>query len=526
MRAIARKKPFLSRAKDAWRALRGRSIAAADTGRLFADWLVSRMTRDDETRWTLGQIRARARDLENNDPTSRHYLRMLATNVIGADGMRLQSQVRNNDGRLNKPFNDRIEDAWNEWLWQPTRDGKQDGVSFQRLLLRTVARDGEVFVRMHRAFERNAFGFALEAIDPDLVDETYNRQAEGGDNEIRLGVEVDADGRAAAYHMFLKAPSSLTSGVPRKRVRVPADEILHLYDPERVGQTRGLSWMVSAMVSLKMLAGYVESELVASRISAAKMGFFQKKQDASSAGALPSGQGSFTMEANPGTFGVLPEGWEIADFNLDHPSTAFGDFVKAALRQVSTGLGVSYNGLANDLEGVNYSSIRAGLIIERDLWRCVQRWWIGAFLRPVFAEWLNMALLHSAVTLDSRDARKFRKAKFVPRGWPWVDPLKDTQAGIAGISAGLTSRTALLSEQGMDVEEVFEELKEEKLLAEDYDIEVVPESGGGGGAAEPDADEEKDDSNGKESTNGSANGNGAGRAKLAAAIRERLRRRL
>jgi lambda family phage portal protein len=534
----ANKRPFLYRVADAFEVLRGkargpagggrRAFGAADQGRLFADWMVSRIARDEETRWTLGQIRARARALENDDPTSRQYLRLLGTNVIGADGMRLQAQVRNNDGKLNKQFNDRIEEAWCEWMWQPTRDGKQDGVTFQRLLLKTVARDGEAFVRIHRAFERNPFGIALEAIDPDLIDETYNVPLAPGENEVRLGIEVDNDGRCVAYHMFERSPYAPAAGVPRKRVRVPASDIIHLYDPERVGQTRGVSWMVPVMVSLKMLSGYVEAELVAARIGASAMGFFQKKADAGSAGALPTNEGSFTMEANPGTFGILPDGYEVSEWNPDHPATAFGEFVKSGLRQVSTGLGVSYNALANDLEGVNYSSIRAGLLVERDMWRCVQRWWIAAFLRPVFKEFLNMALLHGALTLDSRDFRKFTKMKFVPRGWAWVDPLKDTQAGIAGIGAGLASRTALLAEQGLDIESVFEELAAEEELAEEYDVDVstpTASAGGGGFGATSDKNDEADDEADDGEDKNGASKNGSGGARLAEAIRARLRRR-
>ena len=61
----------------------------------------------------------------------------------------------------------------------------------------------------------------------------------------------------------------------------------------------------------------------------------------------------------------------------------------------------------------------------------------------------------------------------------WVDPLKDVQAGILGIGAGLTNRAKLIvSEQGGDYEEVFEQLAEEnKELAE----EAGPRSANSGG---------------------------------------------
>lgn len=510
--------PFVYRVADAWQALRGkpvrtvpnpfqaRSIAAAETTRLLADWLATRISRDDEVRWTLPTLRARARDLENNDPTTKHFLRLLTTNVIGPAGFRLQSQVRNNDSNLNKAFNDKLEAGWREWSKRPTRDGKQSLTSFSAMLLRAVARDGEVFVRLHFAFTRNRFGLALEAFDPALIDETLNRQVGDGQNEIRSGVEIDGDGRPVAYHGW-NSEQQQFGGRDRKRVVYSASEFLHLYDPERVGQTRGVTWMMSVMINTKMLSGYVESELIAARVAAAKMGFFQKKSSVEGGGALPN-EAAFTMEANPGTFGVLPEGWEISEFSPDHPSTAFGEFVKATKRDIATGHGVSYNALANDLEGVNYSSIRAGLIIERDVWRAVQEWWKSVFLEPVYEHWCNMALLHSAVTLDSRDFRKFVQYRFVGRGWPWVDPLKDTQAGIAGIAAGMTSRTALLAERGDDFETVLEELVEEQKLADAAGINI---DGAAKVASTPDNTDSAKDPAEEDGTDGEAEGKAAGR---------------
>jgi lambda family phage portal protein len=510
--------PLLYRAAAAWDTFRGRRPAipavpagaarhfnGADVNRLLADWLVTRMQRDDEIRWTIPMLRARARELENNDSTTKHYLRLLAQGVIGPDGARFQSLVRNNNDKLNEPFNEKIEDAFEEWKYQPTRDGKQDFVSFQSLLLRSIARDGEVFVRKVRAFDRNRFGFALEAIDPELIDERINRPSrDNGQREIRLGVEIDADGRPYAYHGYNK-PTAMTSAVARDAVTYPANEIIHLYDPERVGQTRGVTWLSSVLINIKMLEGYAESELVAARIAAAKMGFYQKRADAG-AGVLPSGQAAFTMEANPGTFGILPDGYELATWSPDHPSTAFDGFVKAAMRRISTGLGVSYNGLNNDLESVNYSSMRAGLLGERDLWRSLQRWWECAFLRPVYLEFLNSALLHSAIALDTRDYRKFTKHKFVHRGWAWVDPLKDTQAGTAAIAAGLASRTQLLAEQGEDLETVLEELSQEQKLADSMGVSINPAPAGG---VDPGKAADGEDGTGDGSGDG-AEGNGNG----------------
>ena len=470
------------------------AYAAADNNRLTQDWLPTGLTADDEIRYSLWKIRNRTRDMERNNPLVKQFLRLLSVNVIGPDGIKLQSDITNNNDQANEAFRTKIEAAWALWSEQPTRDGRGDLSNFQRLAIKTVARDGEAFVRIYRSFPRNPFGFALELIDPDLIDETMNTTVDGSGREIRLGVEVDSDNRPVAYHGWNK-PARLTMGTARQRVSYPADEIIHLYDPDRVNQTRGVSWMTSIMMSMRHASAYSEAELVAARTGASKMGFFQKRPD--TPGGLvedDNNPGVFTTNADPGTFGIIPEGYEFAQFAPSHPSTAFESFMKAQHRAIATGLGVSYNGLASDLEGVNYSSIRAGLLVERDMWRTLQEWWIASFLRPVFREWLNMALLTKAVTLDSRDARKFLAARWIPRGWAWVDPLKDTQAGILAIGAGLASRTSLLAEQGMDFEDVVADIAEEDADAKEAGIDISIDKGpaaqkatvageeGGGGA--------------------------------------------
>jgi lambda family phage portal protein len=464
---------FVTRVKRAVAELFGSSAyAASDTNRLLADWVTSRLAPDDEMRWNFVKLRSRARDLERNNALIRNYLRLLGINVIGPDGIDYEAAVRNNDDKLNKRINDTLEEAWDEWSLAPTIDGSTDLTTFSQLVLRGVARDGEAFVRKWFGF-KNAWGFALEYIDPDLVDETYNVRKGEAQNEIRMGIEHDDMGRPVAYYIWNRLPGLWMNYGDRKRVRVPAEEMVHLYRPDRAKQSRGVSWLASIMVPAKMLDGYIEAELVASRAGAAKMGFFQRKEG-QGAGAMPDkGSNSFQMEVNPGTFEILPDGYELSTFDPQHPASSFGTFVKDATRRIAVGVGVSYNGLASDLESVNYSSMRSGMLLERDVWRTLQQWWINAFLRNVHADWLNMALLSGALKFDTRDFRRFLSARWSPRGWQWVDPLKDTQAGVLGIQTGLTSRTDLLAEQGKNLEDVLEQLKEEKDLAAEYGIDIT-----------------------------------------------------
>lgn len=461
---------------------RGAPLKGAEVSRLNYDWIIAPITADNAIKQGGRQLRVRARDLARNNVHVRQYMALLAANVIGPKGMRLQAQVRNNDSKLAKPINDKIEAAWRDWSFRPTTDKKGTLQAFSRRTLKIVAKDGEALVRMVQGFEGNRYLFGLQAIDVSQLSFDLNRQASPGKNEIRLGVEVDVWGAPVAYHInTTQGENDMT--MQQHTERIPADRIIHLYDPEEVNQTRGISWLNSIMLPIKMLEGYAEAELVAARTAAAKMGWLQSKGDDEGYTPLDEGDDAVPLqfEASPGTVETLPPGLEFKEWSPDHPTSAFGEFMKSQLRSVASGLHTSYNALASDLEGVNFSSLRSGLLIERDVWKTIQDWWANEFLSVVYGKWLEAALLSGALVLDSRDFRKFLAIKWQPRGWPWVDPVKDVQANILAVQNGLASRGELLSEKGGDLEEVLTAIKTELELAKQMGINIT------GGAAKPSA---------------------------------------
>ena len=445
-------------------------FAGAMGGRLFMDWVASILSADQEIKGNMRLLRARARELARNNPVAKSFLKILVANVLGERGIGYKAQVRNNDDTLNQAFNRKIEAAWREWckVGTCTVDGKLSFRAVQNLALKTLATDGEVIIREVRGFN-NKFRYAVQLIDADQLDHLFSRAPSKSENEIRMGVEVDQWGRPVAYHINERHPSDL--GGSLIRTRIPADQIRHLYDPDRISQTRGVTWFHPCMVELRMLGGYVEAELVAARIGAAKMGFL--KQVDASGYVDPNPDAKYRIEAQPGTIEQLPPGMDFTPWSPDHPAGAFPMFIKAMLRFVASSLGVSYNALASDLEGVNYSSMRSGMLIERDQWKMLQSLLKEQMLQPVFESWISLALLSGALVLDSRDPARFLEGKWEPRGWMWVDPLKDVQSSILAIGAGLDSRDRIVAEQGSDIEEIFEQLKEEQALAEQYGLELV-----------------------------------------------------
>ena len=75
-------------------------------------------------------------------------------------------------------------------------------------------------------------------------------------------------------------------------------------------------------------------------------------------------------------------------------------------------------------------------------------------------------------TIPPRKLFKFENPKWQPRGWEWVDPVKDANANQAELNLGTKTRADILAQKGMDIEEVFNQLKAEEQLAESIGISI------------------------------------------------------
>ncbi len=444
---------------------------------------------DSGLRFTLQILRNRSRDLaENNDYIS-GYLELLGNKVIGAGGIRLQVKSRGGDGNLDKEANSTIEAAWKQWGKKGTCDvtGKLSWVEFQRLALISMARDGEVFVRTIKSPRVNKFGYVLQMIEADQVDINKNETLANG-NIIRMGVELNPWGKPVAYHVFEHHPGDLYFGASGGRtISVPADEMLHLYRQLRPGQTRGVPWTASVMTRLHHMGAYEEAAIINARYGASKMGFFTRKAD--SPDLVSDGKdekGNMISEVEPGQMEVLPDGYDIKTFDPTYPSNEYDPFIKRQVKGASCGLpGATYSDLSNDLESVNFSSIRQGTLNARDSYRTLQRLLIDILCEPVYEGWLGQSLDFGALVivngrrgpnsrLSPANFDKYNSAIFVGRGWDWVDPLKDERANTEALSSRLTTRSRIAAECGEDFEEILAELAMEEELAKSYGIILEP----------------------------------------------------
>lgn len=453
-----------------------RAYAAANTNRLTFDWATGTSAADRDIYDALSTVRTRARNLAQNNDYAKKFLNLCMENIAGPDGFTLQMKVKEASGGFDTGANDMIEAAWRKWTKATNCDvaGRLTLRQIQKLLVVQAARDGEFLVRIVR---RKGDPLHLQVLEPDILDEDYNESLKPN-GFIRMGVEMDNWRRPIAYHIMEGDPAMdiyYWRQYARKYGRIPASDMLHGYIYERPNQSRGMSWMAASMTRLKHLTGYEDSAVINARISAAKMGFIQSNPEAASieySGQDEDSSGNQTMEIEPGTFEQLPPGMTFNPWEPKYPDAQHEMFVQAILRGISAGLLVSYSSLANDLSDVNYSSIRAGLVEEREVWRDFQGWFVDAFLNRIFEEWLEWAILTGELKLPMRKFDKFNVPGWIGRRWTWVDPEKDVNAEKDSIAAGFKSPRRVLAEKGLDIDEVYREIAEDQKLAKKYGISL------------------------------------------------------
>lgn len=370
---------------------------------------------------------------------------------------------------LNNPHANRIVETWVSALigkgWQ-TRSQHPDtdtaralNDAFEALTAplltiaaRALVRDGEAFLRI----QITASGeIRLKPIPADQIDPSLSRDL-GGGARIVAGIEFDADDEIAAYHILPEAPGTpfVTYGAA---VRVPASDVLHVFDPVFPGQVRGLSWLAPVLLKLRDRDEASDALLMQLKTASLITGYV-RDPDGSFAGF--DGQqegGALNVALEPGAMRILPPG---ADVTFSHPGqglTQAADFLRAQDREVAAGVGLTFEALTGDLTQTNYSSARVGLLEFRRRAEMLQRQLIeGQLLRPLWHRWMELRALTGEIAATTLD--DYRAVRFVPPGWQWVDPKNEVEADARAIEAGLKSREEVVAGRGRDIDDLNEEI--------------------------------------------------------------------
>ena len=441
---------------------------------------------DGDIRRAINILRARSREEYQSNDYAKKAVNIIKQNVIGSTGIRFQATPKRRNGEKDKPASDALEVGFKRWgkRGSPDVTAKLSWKDIQNLFVHSLVVDGEAIVVEPSAWQRNSYGFAVQFVDPFLLDSELNKDLKNG-NRIRMGVEIDRWGAPVAYY-FLEhdvTQDDYRLNFQREHVRIPAGRVLHIYMPEYVVQTRGVPLLATSLLRFNMLRGYEDAELVAARVAAAKMGFFIDADDGSGfQGDTKDGDQSYIDAAEPGHFPRLPAGTDFKEWDPQHPNTAFEGYLKAVLRGAAAGLNVPYNTMANDLEGVNFSSLRAGNLDAHDGWKCFQELIVESLCDWTYEKWLSASLLRNVlevrpgVPLNPALHEKYSDVKWVPRRWDHVQPFEQERANQLKIQNRTSSISQIIRDQGREPEDVFEEISEERQRLVDLGIPLELET--------------------------------------------------
>lgn len=458
-----------------------RMYQAAMVDRLTADWDISVTSANAQILVSRKAVISRCRELARDNPFVKRAISLFQNNVVGHQGIKLQEKIKKADKTLDLETNQAISDAWE-------LSGRRENCAANRTLNRTellrmavgaVIRDGGILFRKRRAF-KNDFSYALEPIEIDRLDHDFNRPTGADGNMVQFGIEFDDFGAPIFYHILTRHPGDVFAyrSSPQYREKIPANEIIPVWDVERAGQIVGMPRLHAVCTRLSALGKYDQAELVAAWLASCKAGVLERDSESGSYVGEKDERGNTINEIQPGMVEELPMGLKYKAIDPQHPTNAYPFFVKSQLRAIASGIGICYPSLSSDLEGVNFTSIRAGYLEDREEYKTLQSLIIDQLLVPWFEDWISFAIMSGQLKLPMSGVAEYKKcATWKARRWESVQPFEETQAALLAINGGIDTRTNIIgqSEYPGDAEALFEEQKQDMDAAKKYGLTFTTE---------------------------------------------------
>ncbi len=425
---------------------------------------------------TLTTLRDRSRAATRNDGYAKGSIDRLVTNIIGT-GIKPLSQAEDPD------FRKAIHALWLRWTDESDADGLLDWYGQQAQAVRGWLEGGEVFIRLRPRMPKDELSVPLQVqvIEPELCPHTHTTMARNG-NRIRAGIEFNGIGRRVAYWFHPSRPVGLQDYDAGQLRRVPAESVIHLFDPIRPGQFRGIPHLTQALIRLYELDKYDDATLLRQQLANLFVAFLTRPQDIGAGEALHPLTGlpietkgdQEMLGLEPGLFQELGPGEKVEFSNPPEVRSGYADFTRQQLFHISAATGVPYETLTGDMSKVNDRTVR---VILNEFRRRVQAWQhqIVAFqlCRKVWKAWLDRVFFSGAIEIPIdyiEDSGPWDGVKWMPQGWPYLHPVQDVQARKMEIRNGFTSRAAVVSEQGEDAEAIDLEQSEDNKRAEQLEL--------------------------------------------------------
>ena len=414
----------------------------------------------------LQKIRDRSHDTVRNDWAGASGVQHWTTNLIGTGIRARLKKIASQDLRT------RYNEAWDEWCTQCDADSVLDFYSQQTLATRLMFIDGEVFGRLR--YRRPDFGLGvplqvqvLESQMLPLQDaDTWPGMPAG--NRMRSGIELTRSGQRVAYWFYKEHPSDLQTATlgTQQLVRVLAEDVLHMYEPKRAGQLRGVPDFAPVLARLRNIADFDDAVLERQKLANLFTAFITRP----AAGGIDQGNDPVTglpiqtdmsgtpmTGLEPGMTQILDPGDDVKFANPPEAGTTYSDYMRTQHLGTAAGQGLPYEILSGDIKEVSDRTLR---VIMNEFRRFAeQRQWqiiIPMWCRRIRNAWVDQAAVAGVAALA--DVPALKAVEWAPQGWAYIHPVQDVQAKQTEVEAGFRSRSSVISERGDDPEVVDAEI--------------------------------------------------------------------
>lgn len=328
---------------------------------------------------------------------------------------------------------------------------------------------------------------------------------------LRKGVVRDRFGKAKSYWFRNGYPNDFMMGVMPQWVQVPARttwgrrQVIHIKEAMQPDQTRGISDMVAVLKQIRMTSKFQDITLQNAVVNATYAAAVESElpSDAifASMGAggpgLAAMLGQYMTALNEYTGGAnniaidgvkMPHLFPGTKLKVQPAGTPGGvgtGFEESLLRHIAAGLGLSYEQFSRDYTKTNYSSARASLAETFKYMQAKKTAVADRFANMIYALWMEEEIQRkdSVIPLppnfnfyDPYMREALLKCEWIGAAKGQIDEVKETQAAIMRINAGLSTRQKEISLLGDDYRTVFRQAAREQKLAKSLGLDFSAEA--------------------------------------------------
>lgn len=402
---------------------------------------------------------ARSRELERDNPYWSKFLDIHEHYTIGR-GISLTPQSSDPE------FNAFIKEKWTEWSRHPFIDSDLTLEEGERMLARAVACDGDQFI-IKCGSRRNPMLQVVECqrvATPDIQNEN-----------IIDGIEVDALGNKIAYYIRRE----ISNGIKAQRYqRIPADQVIHVFNPARFGQLRGLPLCTNVINDLIDLTILHTCEMDAAKFNSATSAVWKTTGSGLDADENPFGGGSDESSESieerqsrienilGGRVLRIDDNESLVPYIASRPTTVTQEYWEFLLKKISAGIG--YSDLLIFPRSVQGTVVRANLETTAAHLRSEHEVYAAA-IKSIY-EWF------AGFYTSKTSATDWWKCATQPPRSPIVDIERNSNAIIEETRNGIRSMTANCAELGRSFEDVLREKAQDSLLIKKVSQETgIPE---------------------------------------------------